>query len=224
MARGLIGKVLSGAAQVAVPAAQDIVRQRFERERQSALQKFQTQQTQQAQAFTAEQNAANRQQDQAQFDATMTQRKNEFDTGAGIQTEQLALDKKKTEATLAAAAAALESANIDLKQKKQIQDLYNKVVADDTPDDQRAKIMDRLDSLLGKNAESFSAITAYGEPDDFGNQQKSTGILNRRTGKVEPFTAGNAATDDPLQKIMAANPGKSREWAQAYLQHLNSQK
>lgn len=198
---GLIAKALRGAAAAGVPALleearaqnqakRDALLQQFTKENMAAQQQFQASERLAGQEFTGAQNAENRafqaeqsqltrDQQQRQFDATLANQREQFRAGLGI-------DLAKLDVLVKQAEQALEQGELGLIQSRRVESLRSTLVDPNATEDQIKKAAEQLSTLLGEG-DSYSAITAYGDPDEFGQQTRSTGILNRRTGQVMPF-------------------------------------
>jgi len=196
MARGLISKAIRGAANAGVPmlkaeheaqimAKRDATLRGYGIEDREDTQSFQAEQNQQQQEFTASENQLGREQQQSQFEAT-----------SDMQGRQLALNEQQVNATLRASEIALQEAELGLVEKQQVNGLRETIMDENRPAEEREQARQKLDTFLGNNDE-FRAITLYGDDDGLGNQMRSSGVLNTRTGRIQGATPPNR-DDDPL--------------------------
>ena len=61
-----------------------------------------------------------------------------------------------------------------------------------------------LQNLKNTDPEKFSAITLYGEPDEYGVQPRTSGVMSSRTGQITPASppgAGSGASNIPQGAI-----------------------
>ncbi len=195
--RGLVGKFLTGAAQVAVPAAQNIVQQRFQEQRDAALQKYRMEENKANQDFTRAENDKTRAQGERQNAQQVA-----LEAGRlGVQQEQLRQqgerneadmknDNLRTDAVVRQAEAAIESGNLDAEQKRILVDLQKTAMNRNLPLEERRAALEDLAMLTDKGVDNYQATTLYSDEEDgLGQQRRATGILNRRTGEIVPAAA-----------------------------------
>jgi hypothetical protein len=115
--------------------------------------------------------------------------------------ETLDIERDRFEIAKEQAVVALESAELGLADKKRLEGLYQIVADVNSAEEARDQAAEAINQLTGKGGnESYSAITAFSEPNEYGEQTKAAGVLNRRTGEQEWISPsyGNNQDDDPL--------------------------
>lgn len=160
----------------------------YDRKNQADNRTFQSSERAASQTFTANENAENRT-FQGNENAAGRALQEE---GLGIQRDELGLRREQQGVVLQQAEQALEAGQMDIAQKKQIQEYYETALDDSASDEVRARAIENLDVMLGKGGDNYQATTLYGDENDSGEQTKATGILNRRTGTITPASPQSA--------------------------------
>jgi hypothetical protein len=219
MARGIAGKFLRGVNAVAAPAALAQQQSNIEQKRMQILQGYAQQNMQAQQDFNvasddrrqgyAVENLDTAQgyaEDNRAADQAFSRVENAADRSIQVDSnnmtgEGLQLEKDRFEIAKEQAEITLETANLGLGQQKRLEGLYNIIIDPNASDDVRSQAAEAINQLTGKGGnESYSAITAFSEPNEYGEQTKATGVLNRRTGEQDWISPsfGNNQDDDPL--------------------------
>lgn len=192
MGRGLIGKFMSGVSAVAVPAALANQAAEIEQRRMATLQGYQQQNMGIQQEYQRENTAANQSFTAGQNSLDREQRQQ----GLEMQQQGLDMQSKQFDIARQQAELAIKSGELGLVQAKRLEKQYNVLMDPEATEDQRMKASENILAFTGKLADqtdqtdSFSAFTAYSDPDQFGEQTRQSGVLNRRTGSVD-WTSGS---------------------------------
>lgn len=204
---GLIRKAIRGAAQAGVPmlmeeyrnqnlAKRDARLQEYVQQNQGAQQRFQTQERQAGQEFTAEQNQLTREQQQGQFESEME-----------ASQQDRSLRHQQVKQQIRAADLALEDAQLSLSDKKEIRGIRSVLMDSNASAEEKQLAAEELGILLGEGSPELRAVTIYSEPNDFGEQTRQTVLVNPITGQGEPITVRGTERrdDDPLGILGTVN-------------------
>lgn len=207
MARGIIGKLVRGAAQAGVPMLQEEHRAQIQARRDEALNRVQQQYRKEDQSFQKDMNAQNQQFEAGQRNLDRTARADEFSAtradaadARSIQREGLQMDREKLDLTAQQIAQTLQAGELGIIEQKRLQGLYDTIASPEAQPDEITRAITVLNGLKGQNPEKYSAITLYSdELDDMGNQLRTSGILNQSTGEITPAAprSGSASTTTP---------------------------
>lgn len=234
MARGILGKMVKGAAAVGVPALLEKAKNDQLAKRELTLQNLQQQYRREDQAFTAGQNALERDQRSADSAANRDLQQQELglrreDQAAGrqIQGEQLNLEREKLDLTAQQMAQTLESGQLDVAEKRRLQGLYDVIANPEAAQEEISRAINVINGLKGNSPEKYSAITLYGDENEMGVQSRSTGILNQATGQIIPTSvspgSSSSVVEADILRVMEANPQATRDQAIRYLQTIKPQ-
>jgi hypothetical protein len=178
------------------------------------------------QAENDRQRKLTREENQAERDA----RAREGDANRRLDTERLGIERTRVEAAVKQAEQAIEAGELELEAKRQVQDLRDQALDDTLDAAVRARAVENLETLLGEGGNNYETFTAYGEENEFGEQPRATGILNRRTGTrefISPSGSTGAASgvtnqyDSPYAIRQAYQAGNlTLEEAEALLDQL----
>jgi len=156
--RGLLGKLLKGAKEVAVPMAMAAQKERIQAKRDTTFRDFQKKESEKQRTFTAEQNIISRGDSKLKDELT---RKN---------IEQMEL--------------AIESSGIDLKEKKELETLRNTYLNAPEGEEKKALLESYL-GMQGKGQGSFAGhIIESPDPNNPFGAIRSMLVLDKKKGTV----------------------------------------
>lgn len=223
---GRIGKFLQGAAEVAVPAAMESLRARFQQQRDAALNEYRTSERQDEQRFAANQNEKDRNfrtriQDADFAHDTEENRLNREHENQKFFNE-LSERKRVNDAQIRESDASTSSRNLrnrDEADRRRLQDI---MMSDNFTQADKDRAAEDLGILMGSDGDADWTIeNVYtDEYDDAGNQKRQSVPFNRRSGTTGQLP--NPQKQAKIRQIMQANPGKDETWAEAYLEYLEN--
>ena len=204
MARGIIRKMIRGAAEAGVPMLQEQHRNNILQNRETAMARIQnqyrTQDREAEQSFTADQNAMDREQRAGEFEANRA----DAAEGRAIQREGLEIDRERLDQTAQQLAQTLEQGKFGIIEAQRLRGINDVITNPDSTPEQLDRAITMLQNLKNTDPEKFSAITLYGEPDEYGVQPRTSGVMSSRTGQITPASppgAGSGASNIPQGAI-----------------------
>ena len=142
---------------------------------------YRTQDREAEQSFTADQNAMDREQRTGEFEANRA----DAAEGRAIQREGLQIDRERLDQTAQQLAQTLEQGKFGIIEAQRLRGINDVITNPDSTPEQLDQAITMLQNLKNTDPEKFSAITLYGEADDFGVQPRTSGVMSSRTGQIK---------------------------------------
>jgi len=197
MARGIVGKLIRGAAASGVPMLQEEHRAQIQTRRDDALNKIQQQYRKEDQAIRATERTEDRADRAREFDASQGNEARRIDIaeqGLDLQGQGVEMQREQLDLTAQQIAQTLEASELGIVEQRRLQGLYDIIANPEAQQDEITRAITVLNGLKGQNPEKYQAITLYDEEvDEFGNQRRSSGVLNQSTGQITPASGRDSA-------------------------------
>ena len=220
MARGLIRKLISGAAEAGVPMLQEQHRNNILQNRETAMARIQnqyrTQDREAEQSFTAEQNAMDREQRAGEFEA------NRLDAAEGRAMQQQGLDMQRQQLGLTAmqVSQALEQGKFGITEARRLQGINDVITNPDSTPEQLNQAITMLQNLKNTDPDRYSFLKLSGGFDE----PEKVVRANQRTGVSEIVNFNNSDgqgfSEEDIRAVLEANPQGTREQAIRYLEMI----
>lgn len=212
MARGIIGKMIRGAAEAGVPMLQEEHRAQIQTRRDEALNRISQQNRREDQTFQREMNADNQKFEAGQRDMDRSARAEEFSATRADAAEERGMQREQLDMTAQQIAQTLEAGSLGIIEQRRLQGLYDTIANPESAPEQISQAITILNGLKGENPTKYQAITLYDDELDVdGNQRRVSGVLNQASGVVTPVSpsAGRSSGAVPGG---TATPQTEAEW------------
>ena len=220
MARGIIRKMIRGAAEAGVPMLQEQHRNNILQNRETAMARIQnqyrTQDREAEQSFTADQNAMDREQRTGEFEANRA----DAAEGRAIQREGLEIDRERLDQTAQQLAQTLEQGKFGIIEAQRLRGINDVITNPDSTPEQLDQAITMLQNLKNTDPDRYSFLKLSGGFDE----PEKVVRANQRTGVSEIVNFNNSDgqgfSEEDIRAVLEANPQGTREQAIRYLEMI----
>ena len=219
MARGIIGKMIRGAAEAGVPMLQEEHRAQIQTRRDEALNRISQQNRREDQTFQREMNADNQRFAAGQSELDRGQRRGEFAAnqaaGAeerGMQREELGLKRQESELARQQLRQALEIGNFGIVKQRRLQGIQeildNPQATQQEKDSAMGQWQNTITELKEKDPQLFSFLEVSGGeygPNALIKTNRQTGSAERVNIDSLPVVGGQSSVFDDLPNPSSYN-------------------